>query len=153
MKNLGGIFLLKTKKIKKLINMLEQKLPTESMEILKPIYIKIYDLYLKLPESKKIKFFSKLNKLRDILEEHLRSEKELESLLNDVNMGTTAEQKKNLSSLLKVYGSLPINTQKKYEARVNQLKNRLEMGHPTPPKSAFNTPNSLSIPKPPQQPL
>ena len=139
------LFFFKTHKLKKQINLLEKKLPTESMETLKPIYVKLYDLYLGLTGSDKASFYSRVNKLRDVLEEHLRSEKELELLLTDINSGSVTEQKNKLSKIQKVFETLPLKSQSKYEQRIKQLKNRLELGHPVP-KIALNQSNSMPNP-------
>ncbi len=116
-------------RLRRMLKKTSSQLETEPTDIVKAHYLKIYDLYMKLPEKKKQNFYSRVNALRERLEEQLQAEKELERLLAKSDKGSIADQKKIYLSLFAKYEKLPRSVQHQYYPQIVQLRDRLERGH------------------------
>ena len=101
----------------------------ESSEVLKENYLGMYNLYLKLSESHKQNFYSKVTKLRETIEEQLKTEKRIEDLFQKITTcQTLLEQKKMYLEIYKNYQKLPSKMQSKYYAQIVNLREQLETG-------------------------
>ncbi len=102
---------------------------SEPSEAVKNSYLQIYNLYLKLSEKRKRNFYTRVNSLRERIEEHLKNEKEIERLFQEADKGGIAEQKKTYLKMYKAYEKLPQKVQHQYYPRIVQLRDRLERGN------------------------
>ncbi|MEK6969535.1 MAG: hypothetical protein AABW48_03840 [Nanoarchaeota archaeon] len=107
---------------------INSQLNKQSLDWLKSNYLDAYDLYLNLPEQKKISFYPNLTEIREKIESSIRCEKELEWYFHDVDEKDLPEQKKVYQNMYGLYLALPEKVQKKYYARVVQLREHLERG-------------------------
>lgn len=107
---------------------INSQLNKQSLDWLKSNYLDAYDLYLNLPEQKKISFYPNLTEIREKIESSIRCEKELEWYFHDVSDKELIEQKKVYQNIYGLYLALPEKVQKKYYARVVQLREHLERG-------------------------
>lgn len=112
------------RKLKKIVPMVD----SEPLENVKKMYLKIYNLYMKLSEKKKQNFYARVNSLREKIEENLQREKELQRLLQDTEKGSISEQKKKYLDIFAIYEKLPQKIQNQYYPQVVQLRDRLERG-------------------------
>ena len=117
-----------TNRLRRALKKITPLIDTEAAESIKQQYLQIHDLYLKLGEKKKQNFFARVNSLRERIEEHLQSEKEIGRLFEEVNRGDIREQKKTYLQIYKAYGQLPRNVQHEYYPKIVQLRDRLERG-------------------------
>lgn len=113
------------KKLAQLTLMLEE----ESLEVLKEAYLAVYKHYLKLSESQKHNFYARVDKLREQIEEQLRTEKKMETLMQKSMRGSLAEQKKLYVEMHGHYQKLSRKTREKHYHSLAQLKDRLERGN------------------------
>lgn len=115
-------------RLRRMLKKISLMIDSEPIEEVKKLYLKIYDLYMKLSEKKKQNFYAKVNTLREQLEKHLQNEKELERLLQKTEKGGIKEQKKNYLDLFSIYEKLPRKVQSQYYPQIVQLRDRLERG-------------------------
>ncbi|MEK6863436.1 MAG: hypothetical protein AABW53_01940 [Nanoarchaeota archaeon] len=101
----------------------------EPSETTKKYYLEIYALYLKMSEKKKKNFYTRVNSLRERIETHLKSEKEIERLFQKVDKGSLTEQKNIYLEIYKAYSGLPRKVQEEYYTHLVQLRDRLERGN------------------------
>lgn len=101
----------------------------ELSETVKPLYLDAYNLYLKLSEQKRANFYTRINSLRERIEEHLKNEKEMEQLFQEASKGSLSEQKQRYLAMYQVYEKLPAKVQHEYYPRIVQLRDRLERGN------------------------
>ncbi len=113
------------KKLAQLTLMLEE----ESLEVLKDAYLTVYKHYLKLSESQKHNFYARVDKLREQIEEQLRAEKKMETLMQKSIRGSLTEQKKLYVEMHGHYQKLSRKTREKHYHNLAQLKDRLERGN------------------------
>jgi len=107
---------------------LEHHLGEVPSALLQEKYLHLHDLYLKLSEKEKRNFYGRLVHLRKELEEHLRSEKQVEHLLEKVKKGTLAQRKKIFHELEKECKKLPRATEEKFYPHILHVKEELEKG-------------------------
>ncbi len=115
-------------RLRRLLKKIQPMMDSEPMEDVKKLYLKIYKLYMKLSEKKKQNFYSRVNSLRETLEEHMQKERELERLLQDTEQGSIDEQKKKYLDLYAIYEKLPRKVQNQYYPQIVQLRDKLERG-------------------------
>lgn len=115
-------------RLRRSLKKIQPMVDSEPMDKVKESYLKIYKLYMKLSEKKKQNFYSRVNSLRETLEEHMQKERELESLLQDTEKGTIEEQKKKYLDLYAIYEKLPQKVQTQYYPQIVQLRDKLERG-------------------------
>ena len=115
-------------RLRRLLKKISPMVSTESTEEVKKLYLKIYNLYMKLSEKKKQNFYSRVNSLRESIEEHLQKEKKLGRLLQDTEKGSLDEQKKRYLEIFSIYEKLPRKVQTQYYPHIVQLRDRLERG-------------------------
>ncbi len=101
----------------------------EPSDAVKKPYLDLYALYLKLSEKKKQNFYTRVNSLRERIEEHLKNEKDMGRLFQQAEKGDLAEQKKTYLAIYKAYEKLPRKVQHEYYPRIVQLRDRLERGN------------------------
>lgn len=111
--------------LKKIIPLIDY----EPAEIVKKPYLDLYTLYLKLSEKKKQNFYTRVNSLRERIEEHLKNENDIKRLFQQADTGDIAEQKKTYLEIYRVYEKLPRKVQHEYYPRIVQLRDRLERGN------------------------
>jgi flagellar basal body-associated protein FliL len=116
-------------RLRRLLKKIEPMVDIEATEEVKSLYLRIYDLYMKLSEKKKQNFYAKVNSLRERLEEHLQNEKEIERLLKTTEKGSIDDQKKKYFKIYAIYEKLPRKVQNQYYPQVVQLRDRLERGN------------------------
>ena len=97
-------------------------------EIVRQKYLKIYTLYMKLPEGEKRNFYARVLKLREQLEEQLQAQKAVQGLLEKVTRGTITERKKTYDQLHAQFQKLSPLIQKHYYPELVQVKAELEPG-------------------------
>lgn len=107
---------------------INSQLNKQSLDWLKSNYLDAYNLYLNLPEQKKISFYPNLTEIREKIESSIRCEKELEWYFHDISDKELIEQKKVYQNIYGLYLALPEKVQQKYYARVVQLREHLERG-------------------------
>jgi len=100
----------------------------QSPEALKDRYTEIYSLYMKLSEKEKQNFYGRLMKLRETLEEQLKTEKKVEGLLQNRTSGSPRERQKQYEEVQALLPTLSKATQEKYYSQLVQLKEELERG-------------------------
>jgi len=115
-------------RLRRMLKKIQPMVDSEPMDEVKRLYLKAYNLYMKLSEKKKQNFYSRVNSLRESLEEHLQNEKELGRLLQDTEKGSINEQKKKYLDLYAIYEKLPHKVQNQYYPQIVQLRDRLERG-------------------------
>ncbi|MBI2581505.1 hypothetical protein HYV87_00050 [Candidatus Woesearchaeota archaeon] len=115
-------------KLRRALKKIAPSIDTEPADKVKQQYLQIYGLYLKLGEKKKQNFYSRVNSLRERIEDHLQNEKEISRLFQEVDRGSIQEQKKIYLQIYKVYEKLPRNIQHEYYSKIVQLRDRLERG-------------------------
>ncbi|MEK6809807.1 MAG: hypothetical protein AABY40_03975 [Nanoarchaeota archaeon] len=115
-------------RLRRMLKKITPKVDSEPMDEVKEIYLKIYNLYLKLSEKKKNNFYARVNTIRENIEENMQKEKELERLLNDTDKGSIEEQKERYLKLYAAYEKLPQKMQNQYYPKIVQLRDRLERG-------------------------
>ena len=116
-------------RLRRMLKKIEPMVSSEPMDEIKKLYLKAYNLYMKLSEKKKQNFYSRVNSLRESLEEHLQNEKKLERLLQDTEKGNISDQKKKYLDLYAIYEKLPRKVQNQYYPQIVQLRDRLERGN------------------------
>ncbi len=116
-------------RLRRKLNRITSLLNKQSLEWLKSNYLDAYDLYLNLPEPKKIFFYSNLMEIREKIESSIRCEKEIEWCFHDVDEKELAEQKEIYHQIYDNYQVLPEKVQKRYYAQLVQLRERLERGN------------------------
>ncbi|MDP3698813.1 MAG: hypothetical protein Q8R47_04445 [Nanoarchaeota archaeon] len=115
-------------RLRRLLKKIAPLVDSEPMDEVKKLYLKTYNLYMKLSEKKKQNFYARVNSLRENLEEHLQKERELERLLLDTEKGSIDDQKKKYLDLYAIYEKLPRKVQNQYYPQIVQLRDRLERG-------------------------
>lgn len=115
-------------RLRRMLKKIQPMVDSEPMDEVKKLYVKTYNLYMKLSEKKKHNFYSRVNSLRETVEEHLQKERELERLLQDADKGSISEQKEKYLKLYAIYEKLPQIVQNKYYSQIVQLRDRLERG-------------------------
>jgi parallel beta-helix repeat protein/cysteine-rich repeat protein len=113
-------------RIRRRLRKIDPILGEESADVMKEGYKGIYRLYLKLSESKKQNFYSKVTKVREKIEEQLKAEKKIEELFHKTNDGVLKDRKRNYLEIYKNYRRLPAKTQQKYYQKIVHLRNELE---------------------------
>jgi cysteine-rich repeat protein/parallel beta-helix repeat protein len=113
-------------RIRRRLRKIDPILGEESADVMKDGYKGIYRLYLKLSESKKQNFYSKVTKVREKIEEQLKAEKKIEELFHKTNDGVLKDRKRNYLEIYKNYRRLPAKTQQKYYQKIVHLRNELE---------------------------
>jgi len=116
-------------RLRRMLKKTTSQIETEPTDIVKAQYLNIYNLYMKLPEKKKQNFYSRVDQLRERLEEQLQAEKELTRLLAKSDKGSIEEQKKIYLGLFAKYEKLPRSVQHQYYPQIVQLRDRLERGN------------------------
>jgi parallel beta-helix repeat protein len=112
------------RKLKKIVPLLDE----ESSEVIKGKYLGMYNLYLKLSESHKQNFYSKLTDLREKVEVQLKAEKKIGELIQQENKGNIEDQKERYLAMYQNYQKLPGKVQQKYYQHIVHLKEQLERG-------------------------
>lgn len=115
-------------RLRRMLKKITPMASSEPMDEVKKLYLKTYNLYMKLSEKKKQNFYARVNSLRESLEEHLQKERELERLLTETEKGSVDEQKKKYLKLYAIYEKLPRKVQNQYYPQMVQLRDRLERG-------------------------
>jgi amino acid transporter len=100
----------------------------EPLEILKKLYGEIYDLYMRLSDRHKPKYYHKVVAVRHKLEEHMQSEKEVATLLHKAEGKSITELKGLYNNLYVHFTKLPHKVQGKYYARIVHLRQKMEQG-------------------------
>jgi hypothetical protein len=114
-------------RLRRKLKKVEEILPVESTEILKDQYKGIYGLYLKVSEKHKEKYYSNVSRLREKIEKQLKTEKEVEKLLEETPKLT--DLKKQKCSYLKInelYKELQPASQEKFYPKIVHLRELLE---------------------------
>lgn len=115
-------------RLRRMLKKIQPTMDSEPLDEVKKLYLKTYNLYMKLSEQKKQNFYSRINSLRETLEEHLQKERELERLLQDADKGSISEQKEKYLNMYAIYEKLPQKVQNNYYSKIVQLRDRLERG-------------------------
>jgi len=115
-------------RLRRMLKKIAPMVDSEPTDEIKNLYLKMYNLYMRLSEKKKQNFYARVNSLRESLEGHLQNEKELERLLQDSDKGSIDDQKKKYLELYAVYEKLPRKVQNRYYTQIVQLRDRLERG-------------------------
>ena len=116
------------KKLRKKLALVESKLAQESLDFLKAEYINIYKLYLGLPDQKKANFYARVIKLREQIEQQLKSVQQLESLLKKAELAAVEELKQIYQEIETVFQGLSKKLQQEYFPKLSYLKDKLEQG-------------------------
>ena len=116
------------KKLRKKLALVESKLAQESLDFLKAEYINIYKLYLSLPDKKKANFYARVIKLREQIEQQLKSGHQLEFLLKKAELATVEELKPMYQEIETVFQSLTTKLQQEHYPKLSYLKDKLEQG-------------------------
>lgn len=129
----GGIYFLLhfisvVPKLKKRLREVDTLSRDGSVDELKSVYMEVYHLYMKASEGHKRNFYTKVNHLREKIEEMLRAEKKIEGLLEKAKTGSIGEQRKHYEELQVASRTLPRKTQEKYYSQIVHLRESLENG-------------------------
>jgi len=115
-------------RLKRKLSRLLPMLVDGTSEQLKSNYLDVYNLYLKLSDKHKQNFYSRITRIREEIEDHLKAENAVKQMLDKAHDGDIDDQKMNYLTLYKQYQKLPATVQKKYYANIVQLRDRLERG-------------------------
>jgi len=116
-------------KIRKMLRKIKPLLTEGTIDDLKQRYIEIYQEYMGLSAAEKKNFYTRVERLRETIEEFLRQRKRIEELLDHSGKGTIAEQKKKYEEIYIIYLKLPTAAKQKYYPHLVQWRERLEKGH------------------------
>ncbi len=116
------------KKLRQKLASLESKLAQESLDFLKVEYITIYKLYLSLPDKKKANFYARVIKLREQIEQQLKSGHHFEFLLKKAELATVEELKQIYSEIETVFQGLNQKLQQEHFPKLAYLKDKMEQG-------------------------
>ena len=116
------------KKLRQKLASVEGKITQESLDFLKAEYINIYKLYLGLPDKKKANFYARVVKLREQIEQQLKSVHQLEFLLKRAELATIEELKPIYREIETVFHGLNQKLQQEHYPRLSYLKDKLEQG-------------------------
>ncbi|MEK6900499.1 MAG: hypothetical protein AABX05_05225 [Nanoarchaeota archaeon] len=116
-------------KLRRLLRKIAPMIDSQSAASIKDSYLEIYSLYMKLSEKHKQNFYTRVNSLREQIEQHMQSEREIETLLQRTDSGSLQEQKINYMQVYKIYQQLPKKVQERYYPQIVQLRDRLERGN------------------------
>ena len=83
---------------------------------------------MRLSEKEKQNFYGRVMKLRETLEEQLKTEKKVEGLLQNRSSGSLRERQKKYEEIQSLLPTLSKATQEKYYSQLVQLKEELERG-------------------------
>ncbi len=115
--------------LQKRLTKAESVLQQESIETIKAFYLKIYNLYLKLSEKQKQKFYSRINALRENIEKILQAEKKVKDGLAQLESKTNFSELKELYQKINgSYQQLPELIKQNYYSQLTELKSKLERG-------------------------
>ena len=113
---------------------MEELILHEPGELLKDLYMDIYNLYMELSENHQPKYYQKVVGIRKRLETHMQAEKKLNTLLHEAEKMKETD-KKSMSELKTLYDQvyanfqkLPQKVQTKYYTHIVQLRQKLENG-------------------------
>ncbi len=104
---------------------------SEPIGSLKYQYQEIYNLYLKLSESNKRNFYSKVIGFREEIENKLKAEKKIEDLSQSTgtsSAGDFDQQRKNYQEMVKLSSKLSPDVLEEYNPQLAHLKEQLEQG-------------------------
>ncbi|MBI2151736.1 hypothetical protein HYU21_03370 [Candidatus Woesearchaeota archaeon] len=111
----------KLKKFVKLVNV-------ETLFTLKELYLEIYTLYLKISENRKHEFYPHIVEARNKLEEHLRHNKKVETVLSQAEEKSIKELKKLYDEAYQLFLKLPQKMQSMHYPGLVHLRQKLEGG-------------------------
>ncbi len=127
----GGLLLWqlahKPGQLRRLLNDMDQAINMETLEVLKELYLQIYNLYMRLSEKQKRNFYARVMEPRERVEEMMRAAKKLELLLGTA-FGSIAERKKQYEEAHAHFQKLPEKAQQQYYHSLLQWKEQLEKG-------------------------
>ena len=121
-------------KLNKKLKHMEELILHEPGELLKDLYMDIYNLYMELSENHQPKYYQKVVGIRKRLETHMQAEKKLNTLLHEAEKKEETD-KKSMSELKTLYDQvyanfqkLPQKVQTKYYTPIVQHRQKLENG-------------------------
>jgi len=120
-------FIAPVQKFKKKWKVINLKIMEESLEVLKDLYLGLFNCYLRMSEGQKEKFYHLLLNLRERMEEQMQLEKKVETLLHQPRL-SLASRKKTFDEVYEHFHRLPRKVQQKYYGPLLQLKQELEKG-------------------------
>ncbi|MFH1275613.1 MAG: hypothetical protein ABIH82_00715 [Candidatus Woesearchaeota archaeon] len=115
-------------KIKRKIKKITQLVTHESAEVLKDLYLEIYNLYMRLSDKHKAKYYPHVVRIRKHLESHMQAEKTLQTLLHETEGKTLPQLKSIYEQIYAHFQKLPHKVQGKYYAKIVHLRQQLENG-------------------------
>ncbi|MFC1686819.1 hypothetical protein ACFL0E_00495 [Nanoarchaeota archaeon] len=114
-------------RLKRKLSKIEMLIEEEPIELLKSKYDGIYNLYLKLSEIKKKKYYPSIIWLREKIESYIQAEKEIEELFEKASrLRGFKQQKQMYVNINALYNKLPPKNQEKYYQRILHLREKLE---------------------------
>lgn len=118
----------KKHKLRKLLQEMEKKVSSESVEMLKGKYVRAYDLYLRLSEKHKQNFYGRITKIREKMEEQLKAAKKVEELLQKSTVTDFSLLQRQYEEMYDYFKKLPASMQQKYYPQIMHVKEVLEKG-------------------------
>lgn len=114
--------------LKRKLSKLERFLADETLDFLKKSYMEAYNLYLKVPEKRKIRFYSRITAAREKVEEQMKQKNKVEELISKAEKATFTELKNIYAEFEKAFQQLTSKSQQHYYHHYFYLKNRVERG-------------------------
>lgn len=114
--------------LKRKINKILKIIFYESLEVLKVHYLDILNLYLKLSDRHKPKFYPKIVDIKEKLESHFQTEKNVRTLLHQAEGKALADLKQIYDKLYPEFSKLPHKVQGQYYAHLVHLRQKMEKG-------------------------
>ena len=114
--------------LRRKINHLLKIIFYETLEVLKVHYMDILNLYLKLSDKHKPKFYPKRVDIKEKLESHFQTEKNVRTLLHQAEDKALADLKKIYDELYQEFSKLPHKVQGQYYAHLVHLRQKMEKG-------------------------
>lgn len=114
--------------LEKKIEQAKERANTASLSELKQRYQEIYQQYLRLNESEKQKFYSSVVDLRQVIEEHLTSQRKLSETVAKAASGTFSQRKLQYQQAQELFQNLSAGMQQEHALHMAHLKEQLEKG-------------------------
>ena len=115
-------------KLKRRLRKMSTLVLHEPAEVLKDLYMEIYNLYLRLSHRHQKKYYPHVMGIRKKLEEGMHAEQILETLFIKADKQNMIELKKTYDELYVHFKKLPQKLQGKYYAHLVHLRQKLENG-------------------------
>ena len=121
-------YLYKPNIVRRKIAAITERILQETSETLTRTYMDLYALYMKLSEKQKANFYGRVVRVRELLEDQMKAEKQLQELLANAGKNGLEALKKEYETASMLLQQLSNPVKEKYALDVAHLKDKLEKG-------------------------